>query len=132
MSWVLSSVRIRVLVIMLAAVFALAAGETLLSKGMRQIGQEPRSWTRQAVAVARNGWVWAGCALLLVHLGLYMVALGEADLTFVLPLTAASYPLSALFAKYFLHEEVSLLRWVGMALITIGVAIVGFGEAGER
>src|SRR5689334_7233959 len=114
--------RARVLLIMLVAVLALAAGETLLAKGMRQAGRSPGGWAGQVVAVLRNGWVWAGGALLVVHVGLYMAALREADLSFVLPLTAASYPLAALLAKFYLHEEVGLLRWVGTFLITVGVA----------
>ena len=47
----------------------------------------------------RNGWVLIGFALLLAHLGLYMLALKDADLSFALPLTAASYPLGALLAR---------------------------------
>ena len=49
----------RILLIMLAAVVALAAGETFLSKGMKQAGREGDRWTAQAVALVSNGWVWA-------------------------------------------------------------------------
>ena len=90
--------RVRVLLIMLVAVIALAVGETLLSRGMKQVGRAGGGWLDQTMAVARNAWVGAGLLLLLVHVGLYMLALQGADLSFVLPLTAASYPLAALLA----------------------------------
>jgi uncharacterized membrane protein len=84
------------------------------------------------IAAVRSGWVWAGIALLVVHVGLYMAALSAADLSFVLPLTAASYPLAAILSKFYLHEQVNLTRWVGTLIITVGVAIVAVGEAADR
>ena len=93
---------------MLVAVVALAAGETALSKGMKQFDRMQGGWLDQATAFVRNGWIAAGLVLLLAHLGLYMLALKSADLSFALPLTAASYPLAALLARFYLHEDVSL------------------------
>jgi drug/metabolite transporter (DMT)-like permease len=115
---------------MLAAVVMLAAGETALSKGMKQLGGMQRGWVEQAISAARSGWIVAGLLLLLAHLGLYMLALKSADLSFALPLTAASFPLGALFARFFLQEEISLSRGLGTLLITVGVAIVVLGEPG--
>ena len=120
--------RVRVLVIMLIAVIALAVGETFLSRGMRQVGRAGGSWLEQTMAVARNAWVGVGLLLLILHVGLYMLALQGADLSFVLPLTAASYPLAALLAKFYLREDVGIARWAGTLLITAGVAIVALGD----
>jgi uncharacterized membrane protein len=120
----MSTGRARIVLIMLAAVVALAVGETLLSKGMKQSGRAGGSWQSQVVAVVRSPWIWAGCLLLLVHLGLYMLALRGSDLSFALPLTAGSYPLGALLARFYLDEDVGTARWVGTALITIGVGLV--------
>jgi drug/metabolite transporter (DMT)-like permease len=125
---VFSSGRGWVLLVMLAAVAALAVGETSLAKGMKQIGRLAGGWSETVPAVLRNGWVGLGLVLLLLHLGLYMLALERADLSFALPLTAAAYPLSALLARFFLREEVGTTRWLGTLLITVGVAIVAFGD----
>jgi uncharacterized membrane protein len=124
--------RGRILLIMLVAVVALAVGETLLSKGMKQAGRGGEGSGALVVATLRNGWIWSGCALLGLHLALYMLALSEADLSFALPLTAASYPLAAFLAKQYLHEDVGLTRWIGTFLITVGVALVAFGEGAKR
>ncbi len=124
--------RGRVLLIMLAAVVALTLGETALARGMKQTVGAAGGWLAQAVAVARNGWVAGGVALLGLHLALYLMALRRADLSFALPLTAASYPLSALMARHFLREEIGTTRWLGTLLITLGVAIVAFGEGARR
>jgi drug/metabolite transporter (DMT)-like permease len=124
--------RGRILLTMIVAVLALAVGETLLSKGLKGAGRTQEGWRAEVVAVLRSGWIWAGCVLLVVHLGLYMLALSRADLSFALPLTAASYPLAALLAKYYLHEDVGAARWVGTFLITVGVAIVAIGDTAEH
>ena len=125
----MSASRGRIFLIMLAAVLALAAGETALAKGMKQVGRAEPSWAALAMAVARNGWIAGGLALLVAHLGLYMLALRRADLSFALPLTAASYPLAALLARFYLREDVDTLRWVGTLLITAGVAVVAIGDS---
>ncbi len=121
--------RGRILLIMLAAVIALTLGETALAKGMKQTARAGGDWIAQALAVACNGWVGAGATLLGLHLVLYLMALRRADLSFALPLTAASYPLSALMARFYLREDVGTARWIGTLLITAGVAIVALSEA---
>src|SRR5271156_3135641 len=110
--------RGRVLIIMLAAVVALTLGETALAKGVKQAVPIERSWAAQGVAVVLNRWVLAGSVPLVVHLGLYLLALRRSDLSFALPLTAASYPLSALLARFYLREDVGTVRWIGTLVVT--------------
>lgn len=116
----------KVIAIMLVAVLAVSLGETLLSKGMKQTGDG--SGLEQARAVLTNGYVVGGTLLMMLYFGLYMAALKQADLSFVLPLTALSYLLGAILARLYLHEHVSPTRWLGALVITVGVIIVGLGE----
>ncbi|HWE38810.1 MAG TPA: EamA family transporter [Isosphaeraceae bacterium] len=122
----------RVLLVLLLAVVALAVGEVMLARGMKGTEGEDIRWTETLVRAIKSPWIWAGAGLLLVHLILYMLALSKADLSFALPMTALSYPLSALLAQAFLAERVGPARWLGTALIAAGVAVVGLGEAMGR
>jgi drug/metabolite transporter (DMT)-like permease len=70
-------------------------------------------------------FVAAAIAMLILALLVRMALLSLADLSFVLPMTAVGYAISALFGKVFLHEDVSPLRWLGVALILAGVSMVG-------
>jgi drug/metabolite transporter (DMT)-like permease len=70
-------------------------------------------------------WLVAGVLLLILWMLSRMTLLSWADLTFVLPVTAIGYVLSALFGWYFLHESISGKRWLGTLLIFVGVALVG-------
>ena len=58
-----------------------------------------------------------------------MVSLSWADLTYVLPATSLGYVLLAIIAKFALHEQVSLTRWLGILLISAGVGFVTRGPA---
>lgn len=70
----------------------------------------------------------------LVALGILMQAfwllfrmklLSLADLSFVLPVTAVGYVLTTLLGRIFLHEQVSMQRWIAVLLIFLGTALVG-------
>jgi drug/metabolite transporter (DMT)-like permease len=74
-----------------------------------------------------NPWVAVGILLLLAFFATYMTALSWADLTYVLPATSLGYVLLALVARFALHEHVSPLRWLGIALITGGVGFIAGG-----
>jgi drug/metabolite transporter (DMT)-like permease len=48
-----------------------------------------------------------------------------ADLSFVLPLTASGYLVTALLGRFLLHEEVSATRWLGIVLLFFGIVVAG-------
>jgi hypothetical protein len=50
--------------------------------------------------------------------------LSRVDLSYVLWVTSVSYVLTALMAKFLLHESVSTERWIGIGLIVQGVSLV--------
>ncbi|MBN8730727.1 MAG: hypothetical protein J0L64_09315 [Acidobacteria bacterium] len=66
-----------------------------------------------------------GVALLIVWTLARMALLSWADLTFVLPVTAIGYVLSAAAGLLLFHENVAPERWAGALLVTAGAAIVG-------
>ncbi|MCW3099879.1 MAG: putative rane protein [Chthonomonadaceae bacterium] len=117
----------KVIVVMLLATLAVSLGEALLSKGMKLTNVPSASGWAQTVL---NRYVICGTVLMTAYFGLYMLALRWADLSFVLPLTAVSYLLGALLAKFYLGEHVSPTRWAGVLIITFGVIVVGLGERG--
>ena len=119
--------KAKVLVIMLFAVASVSVGETLLAKGMKlSTGTTGSIWT-QFMAVL-NRYTLTGSMLMMFFFWLYAFSLRRSDLSFVLPITALSYLLGAMLSKYYLGETVTLTRWIGVAIITVGVIVVGFGE----
>jgi uncharacterized membrane protein len=121
--------RWKMALILIFAVITLAVGEASIARGMKQAGaEESTGWWAFVRASLGNGWVISGGLILGLHLLIYATALSRADFSFVMPITAASYPLGTLLARFFLHEEVNLARWVGTTVIAFGVAVVAWGE----
>ena len=108
------------------SVFA-PVGDSLLSYGMKQVGNI--SWRNipDLLLAIANPWVGAGIVLLLGFFASYMIALSWADLTYVLPASSLGYVLLALIARFALHEQISLMRWLGIALVSGGVGFVTSG-----
>lgn len=118
----------KYLVLAGVTVFA-AAGDSMLSHGMKQTGSISIHHLQSVVLAVLNPWVAIGILLLLAFFASYMNALSWADLTYVLPATSLGYVLLALVAKFALREQISLLRWLGIALISSGVGFVAGGPA---
>jgi drug/metabolite transporter (DMT)-like permease len=118
----------KYLVLAGVTVFA-AAGDSMLSHGMKQTGTISIHHLQGVILAILNPWVAVGIVLLLAFFASYMNALSWADLTYVLPATSLGYVLLALVAKFALHEQVSPMRWLGIALISGGVGFVAGGPA---
>ncbi len=115
--------------VLLSIIIFGSAGDVLLSRGMREIGEiHVSNWTHAVTAVA-NPWIAVGIVFLIVFFGSYLAALSWADLTYVLPATAIGYVVLALLSRYFLHEQISIARWAGILLITAGVGFVAGGPS---
>ena len=106
-----------------------SVGDSLLSRGMKDVGNISITHLQNVILAVRNPWVIAGILLLLAFFAAYMTALSWADLTYVLPATSIGYVLLALIAKFVLHEQVTMGRWIGIVLITAGVGFVAGGPA---
>jgi drug/metabolite transporter (DMT)-like permease len=116
--------------LVLAGVTLFAAiGDTFLARGMKQVGNISLRSLPDLVFTILDPWVALGILFLLAFFAAYMTALSWADLTYVLPATSLGYVLLALIAKFYLHEQVSALRWVGIGLISAGVGFVTQGPA---
>lgn len=104
-------------------------GDTCLSRGMTSLPPISLTHPSTLVAAVFTPWIACGIALLIGFFASYLTALSWADLTFVLPATAFGNVIVALLSRFWLHEPISLMRWVGIALITVGVGFVAQGPS---
>jgi drug/metabolite transporter (DMT)-like permease len=81
------------------------------------------------IAAVFTPWIAVGIALLIGFFASYLTALSWADLTYVLPATAFGNVIVALLARFWLHDTISLERWAGIVLITVGVGFVAQGPS---
>lgn len=97
-----------------------AIGLTLLAVTAQTLGNLALS------LAAKRTWRWAvpAIGLLAIHFFSWCQALKLAPLSTVVPLTASSHLLNALFAKYLLKEQISLRRWLGTGCIVSGILVI--------
>jgi drug/metabolite transporter (DMT)-like permease len=118
----------RYLVLLIAAVTA-PLGDTLLSLGMKRLGPVPLGQPLLLFHAVLSPYVALGIAMLIGFFASYTAALSWADLTFVLPATSFGNVLVALLARFWLHEAITPMRWLGIVLITLGVGFVANGKS---
>jgi len=128
--------RFKTLVVLALAIVANGAGNLCLSYGMKSVGP-PAAWTPggvwEVVGTALSTTpVIAGALLLLVFFALFLSLLSWADLSYVLPMISSCFAVSALLGHLVLGERISLGRWAGIGLVSIGVLLVGrTGPSGD-
>jgi drug/metabolite transporter (DMT)-like permease len=118
----------RTILFIAIVVFGGTAGDIAVSHAMKGIGHieslRPRAIGQVLVRTLRMVWFWIGIALMAVGFFSLLALLSWADVSVGVPATALSYVAAAFGAKYLLHENVAPLRWAGVLLVCIGVALL--------
>jgi len=118
----------KTLVIMILAVTAGTVGDILLAKGMKEMGDISAMNLRGILNVAFQALTTPkliiGTAMLAIFFFLWLAVLSWEDLSVALPMQALNYVLVALLAQFYLGEDVSPLRWSGIALVCVGVILI--------
>jgi len=111
-------------------VFASTAGDCLMSRAMKKIGDLSELRRRQGIwTVARrmifNPNVMLAVGFMALAFFTLLFALSWADVSLVVPAAASlSFVTNALAAKLFLHENVDGRRWGAALLVCCGVALL--------
>ena len=110
--------------ILCAVMFTASTGDTLLARGMGQVGPVDFHHLGLLEHALFNPSVALGIVLLIGFFACYMTALSWADLSFVMPATAFGNVVVAMLSHFWLHEHLSPYRWAGVILITSAVGFV--------
>jgi drug/metabolite transporter (DMT)-like permease len=119
---------VKTLSVLAVAIILVSVGDMLLAHGMKKIGAvsscTPAALFQVGLRIFSNPSIIIGIIFLAGFFFLWLAILSWCDLSFVLPLTALSYVLTAFLSIYFLGETISPLRWAGTILICVGVGLV--------
>ncbi len=120
--------RLKTLIMVLLMVVCANTGDLLLKRGMLQIGEVTVSFSglsQALISTIHNGTIWLGILFLIGFTLCYMTAVSWADYSYVMPAGAFGYAIQTMLAVIVLHEVVTPRRWIGVAMICIGVLLVG-------
>lgn len=123
--------HLKTFLLILVMIIAGPLGNLMLGKGMKSIGKvttelsSPGELLHLFARILSSGTIWLGIASLLTFFVAYMLVLSWADYSYVQPASSMAYLVVALLATLMLGEVVSPLRWAGIAVICLGVLVVG-------
>ena len=116
------------LVLIFIAVAIGVTGQLSLKMGMNHVGTIDGTSVAHPIetlsSVFRSPMVWVGLALYGLGAVAWLIVLSRLDLSFAYPFLALSYAITPILAWRLLDEPVSGLRWLGIAVIILGVVIV--------
>jgi bacterial/archaeal transporter family protein len=122
---------LRVVVAMIIATISAAYGQILVRRGMLQVGSLENYAPWPVITyfwhALCNPYVIGGTVLNAVFYFLFLAALSWTGVTVVLPMTAIEYGFAALLAVTLLKESVPPARWIGIALVIVGVILIARG-----
>lgn len=115
-----------VVITLFIAVALAVSGQMFVKKGLNLLA--PIDFSSGFVAtyarIFLSPYVLVGSFLYFLSVFFWIYALTKVDLSFAFPFLALSYVLITIAAFAFLGERISLLRWIGVAVICIGVFLV--------
>jgi len=79
---------------------------------------------RMLAGLAHRGPLVLAVFFMAISFFAFMKLLSVADLSFAVPVTAASVVIETVLAKLVLKEKVSLARWAGACFVAAGVALL--------
>src|SRR5260370_39440496 len=120
-----STLHLKTVVVTLVVILANVIGNFSLTWGMRKTGPGVFDSPLGYITALFDPWVALGVCLLLLWMLSQMALLSWADLSYVLPVTAAGFVPAAVAGRLFLQTRISVARGSRVALLTTGVWLAG-------
>jgi len=79
-------------------------------------------------AAFSSPFLWAGLVTVVVIFIIWSLVLSKIDLSVAVPIASFSYILVPLVSIIFLHEQITVLRWLGVFFVLAGVILVSLSS----
>ncbi len=113
----------KLLILALSQSATLALAQVLLKYALQRM--EPFSWTLKFWKSVFWNWQFALCGFFMaVQALLWMYIIKHFPLSLAYPLGSLSYLFTMLAAIYFFHEDVSVVKWIGVFFIMTGCILL--------
>ena len=130
---VLGGGRAISLVLLLISISLAVVGQLTLKSAMDEVGRIGGDEVRKPVStitrVAKEPKLWIGLTIFGLSSVFWLVVLSRVDLTVAYPMVGLSYIVVVAMGRFLFHEHVPALRWVGVSVIALGIAMIGLSFA---
>jgi multidrug transporter EmrE-like cation transporter len=122
-----------IVLILVSVVFAVS-GQLTLKSAMDKVppigAHQVKSPGETISRVARQPRLWLGLFLFGISAIFWLIVLTRVPLSVAYPFVGVTYIIVVMWSRFVLGETVPLIRWVGVAVIAIGIAVVGLSFRG--
>lgn len=122
----------KLIIVLLVGLCFEAVGVVYLNKGLKQVGEVQKISVTEVLRVVKTGamnpQILLGVLFEAIFFGTLLYLMSQGTVSFIWPLTSLGFVLTTIAAKFYLHEEVSLLRWSGVLLIMLGAGLITYSE----
>ncbi|MEM7821630.1 MAG: EamA family transporter [Candidatus Aenigmatarchaeota archaeon] len=101
-------------------------GQVYMKMGLSKTGgiELKELLTKKVLYTMLERHVFIGITLYFISTLLWFVILSKAELSFVYPLIALGYIVTAFLAKHYFAESITPIRWFGILLIIFGASLI--------
>jgi drug/metabolite transporter (DMT)-like permease len=117
---------IDILVLVFISMTLGSFGQVYIKMGLRNIGSFDLAdiVTTKLVSVLTNKNVILGLVFYGVATLLWFVVLAKSELSYAYPLIGLSYAVTAILARFYFNETISVIRWAGIFAIIFGAFLI--------
>ena len=98
--------------------------ELLLKRGAAQTANPNSSWSWTGLSGLGSIYVWIAIVFVILSLVTWLYVLRYLPLSIAFPISQAVHVLVPLGSWIVLGENITTLRWIGIALVSLGLAVV--------
>lgn len=119
------------ILLILISISIAVGGQILLKIGMNRIGSVALNSMGAIghlfLSVLKSPIILIGLFMYVISAALWLIVISAVDLSFAYPFIGLTYVLILIVSKFILKESVNPVRWIGAAIITIGVVVISRG-----
>jgi multidrug transporter EmrE-like cation transporter len=109
---------------LLISVACVATYELLLKRGAAETANPASSWAWTGLSGLGSIYVWIAIVFVIISLLTWLYVLRYLPLSIAFPISQAVHVLVPLGSWLILGENIITLRWIGIAFVSLGLAVV--------
>ncbi len=111
--------------LLLISISLAVLGQILMKRGMQIFGSFPLSMlVYKIIPMILNPYVFFGLASFAISAIFWLVVLSRFPLSIAYPMVSLGYVIIAIVSFLLFKESITLVRWIGIALICLGVFLI--------
>ncbi len=115
----------NILILIISALLA-AAGQFFLKKATVSTDLSYNNLFKYFIDLILNKFIWFAVLSYFISFAMYMIALKKVELSIARSLSSLSYLFIIFFSFFFLRENISLIKIIGISLIGAGIFLLSF------